>query len=62
MILQPSISFLTANIHVAFKPALLLQPFCLAGNTPYNARLDIPALNLNDGPQGFRSNQYPGTT
>ena len=25
------------------------------GNTPTIARLKIPALNLNDGPQGFRS-------
>ena len=29
------------------------------GNTPTNKRLGIPALNLNDGPQGFRSG---GTT
>lgn len=32
----------------------------LQGNVPGNARLGIPALNLNDGPQGFRGN--PGTS
>ncbi|EGD72488.1 hypothetical protein PTSG_00514 [Salpingoeca rosetta] len=32
------------------------------GNVPANTRLGIPALNLNDGPQGFRDNAHPGTT
>lgn len=27
-----------------------------------NERLKIPALKLNDGPQGFRVNEYPGTS
>jgi len=27
-----------------------------------NARLNIPAMTLNDGPQGFRSNNHPGTS
>ena len=27
-----------------------------------NERLGIPALKLNDGPQGFRDDNYPGTT
>eukprot|EP00049_Salpingoeca_infusionum_P023640 m.13209 g.13209 ORF g.13209 m.13209 type:complete len:698 (+) comp5915_c1_seq1:277-2370(+) len=32
------------------------------GNVPGNARLQIPALNLNDGPQGFRDDAHPGTS
>jgi beta-glucosidase len=32
------------------------------GNVPGNARLNIPPLTLNDGPQGFRDNLSPGTT
>eukprot|EP00043_Microstomoeca_roanoka_P013291 m.130236 g.130236 ORF g.130236 m.130236 type:complete len:782 (+) comp15716_c2_seq1:3-2348(+) len=32
------------------------------GNVPANTRLGIPALNLNDGPQGFRDDAHPGTT
>jgi len=31
------------------------------GNVPANERLKIPSLNLNDGPQGFRS-AYDGTS
>ena len=31
------------------------------GNVPANTRLKIPAINLNDGPQGFRSS-VPGTS
>eukprot|EP00055_Hartaetosiga_balthica_P011579 m.53075 g.53075 ORF g.53075 m.53075 type:complete len:739 (-) comp7652_c0_seq1:124-2340(-) len=32
------------------------------GNVPENTRLGIPALKLNDGPQGFRDNAHLGTT
>ena len=33
------------------------------GNVPGNARLGIPPLNMNDGPQGFRAaDSYNGTT
>ena len=32
------------------------------GNVVGNARLGIPPLHLNDGPQGFRENTHPGTT
>lgn len=32
------------------------------GNIPGNTRLGIPALNMNDGPQGFRDDKHPGTT
>ena len=32
------------------------------GNIPANIRLSIPPLNMNDGPQGFRENNHPGTT
>eukprot|EP01124_Arcella_intermedia_P035261 TRINITY_DN8933_c0_g1_i1.p1 TRINITY_DN8933_c0_g1~~TRINITY_DN8933_c0_g1_i1.p1 ORF type:complete len:742 (-),score=99.26 TRINITY_DN8933_c0_g1_i1:33-2258(-) len=32
------------------------------GNVPANARLGIPAIKMNDGPQGFRDNAHPGTT
>jgi beta-glucosidase len=32
------------------------------GNIPENTRLGIPALKLNDGPQGFRDEAHPGTT
>jgi Glycosyl hydrolase family 3 N terminal domain len=30
------------------------------GNVPANTRLGIPAINMNDGPQGFRG--IPGTS
>jgi len=33
-----------------------------SGGTPAIARLGIPALQMNDGPQGFRDPLYPGTT
>jgi beta-glucosidase len=33
----------------------------MQGNVPANTRLGIPALTLNDGPQGFRGND-PGTS
>lgn len=36
------------------------QPF--VGNVPGIPRLGIPALALNDGPQGFRADAYPGTS
>jgi hypothetical protein len=29
---------------------------------PYGAHLNIPSIQLNDGPQGFRSQGHPGTT
>jgi beta-glucosidase len=32
------------------------------GNIKENKRLGIPAINMQDGPQGFRSDRYPGTT
>ena len=32
------------------------------GFVPANNRLNIPALTLNDGPQGFRSNNHPGSS
>lgn len=32
------------------------------GNVEANSRLGIPALKLNDGPQGFRDNAHEGTT
>ena len=32
------------------------------GNVKANTRLGIPAINMNDGPQGFRSDEHPGTT
>jgi beta-glucosidase len=32
------------------------------GNVAAIPRLAIPALNLNDGPQGFRDDAHPGTT
>ncbi len=32
------------------------------GYVPSNTRLNIPALTLNDGPQGFRDDQHVGTT
>lgn len=32
------------------------------GNVPANARLGIPPITMNDGPQGFRDNLFPGTT
>ena len=32
------------------------------GNIAANARLGIPPVTMNDGPQGFRDNVSPGTT
>jgi len=32
------------------------------GNVPGNARLDIPPIRMNDGPQGFRDPQHPQTS
>jgi len=32
------------------------------GFIPENKRLSIPALKLNDGPQGFRDDKHPGTS
>jgi len=32
------------------------------GYVAANTRLNIPAMTLNDGPQGFRSNNHPGTS
>ena len=56
---------LLAHMNVTEKLHLLagngtMKPY--VGAVTGNARLGIPPLNLNDGPQGFRSNDYPGTT
>ena len=32
------------------------------GNVAANARLGIPAIKMNDGPQGFRDNAHPGSS
>jgi len=32
------------------------------GYVAANARLGIPALKINDGPQGFRDDSHPGST
>ena len=32
------------------------------GNVCANTRLGIPAIKMNDGPQGFRDNKHPGST
>lgn len=32
------------------------------GNVAANSRLGIPPINMNDGPQGFRDDNNPGTT
>ena len=32
------------------------------GNVCENTRLGIPALKMNDGPQGFRDNEHLGST
>ena len=32
------------------------------GNVLGNERLGIPPIHMNDGPQGFRENIFPGTT
>ena len=32
------------------------------GNIVKNDRLKIPPVNMNDGPQGFRDNNFPGST
>lgn len=32
------------------------------GNVVPNTRLGIPPINMNDGPQGFRDNNNPGST
>ena len=32
------------------------------GNAPAFEHLGIPAIKLNDGPQGFRDNDHEGTT
>jgi beta-glucosidase-like glycosyl hydrolase len=37
-------------------------PGTYIGNVLGNDRLGIPALKLNDGPQGFRDNERPGTS
>ena len=55
-----------------YKEGLHFLPICpslvhgvdgdYVGNTPAVERLGIPPLTMNDGPQGFRSNEYPGST
>eukprot|EP00759_Apiculatamorpha_spiralis_P017425 PhF_6_TR2342/c0_g1_i4/m.4193/K05349/bglX; beta-glucosidase len=39
------------------------SPLCnYTGNVAPNARLGIPQIKMNDGPQGFRDDNHPGTT
>ena len=42
----------------------LFHGSCLGyvGDVCANERLGIPAIRMNDGPQGFRDNAHPGTT
>ena len=44
------------------RPRCFSPPFHAVGNVPAIERLGIPALKLNDGPQGFRDNAHPGTS
>jgi hypothetical protein len=38
------------------------HPNVYEGYVPPNDRLGIPALKINDGPQGFRDTERPGTS
>lgn len=39
------------------------SPLCnYTGNVAPNTRLGIPQIKMNDGPQGFRDNNHPGTS
>lgn len=39
------------------------DPLCnYTGNVAPNTRLGIPQIKMNDGPQGFRDNNHPGTS
>ena len=54
---------LLAQMNTTEKLALL-HGSCggYVGNVCANARLGIPAIRMNDGPQGFRDNAHPGTS
>ena len=54
------LSFLALSSSLLPPPLTHLPLTPSVGNVPANTRLGIPALNLNDGPQGFRGD--PGTS
>ena len=57
-------SLLLANMELSEKVNMLhgWPTSDYVGYVPENTRLGIPALTLNDGPQGFRSNSHPGSS
>ena len=49
-------------MYVTFPPSNVAQLCNYTGNVAPNARLGIPQIKMNDGPQGFRDNNHPGTS
>ena len=59
------LSAMTTNEKIAMIHGIADEPDVDEGYVGYvvgNDRLGIPALKLNDGPQGFRVDEYPGTS
>jgi beta-glucosidase len=56
------LSQMTTEEKVHMLHGTLLRKDNYVGFVAQNERLGIPALRLNDGPQGFRDEEHPGST
>ena len=57
-----TVSLANLPYHPTLSDMLLIYSCAYVGNVAAVTRLGIPPITMNDGPQGFRDDNHPGTT